>query len=139
MQSQPAVTEKRVKKEHPMDYLFKTVTVHTPRAGDLIEGIVIGREGARLFIDLGPFGSGVVYYSEFIEMRDVVRNLRPGDTVTMKVLALENDEGFVELSLAAAGQEIVWRDAETLMRDKKQLILKVVEANSGGLVLEWKG
>lgn len=139
MQSQPVVTEKRVKKEHPMDYLFKTVTVHTPRVGDLVEGTVIGREGARLFIDLGPFGSGVVYYSEFVEMRDVVRNLRPGDTVTMKVLALENDEGFVELSLAAAGQEIVWRDAETLMRDKKQLILKVVDANSGGLVLEWKG
>ncbi|PIR69551.1 MAG: 30S ribosomal protein S1 [Candidatus Niyogibacteria bacterium CG10_big_fil_rev_8_21_14_0_10_46_36] len=139
MQSNTPTTEKRPKREHPMEYLFKTVTIPAPRVGDLVEGTVIGKEGARLFIDLGPFGSGVVYYSEFVDMRDTVRNLRPGDKVTTKVIALENDEGFVELSLAAAGQEIVWRDAEVLMREKKQLALKVVDANSGGLVLEWKG
>lgn len=139
MQSKTMAIEKQPKKEHPMDYLFKTVMVPAPRVGDLVEGIVVRREGARLFIDLGPFGTGVVYYSEFVDMKDTVRNLRPGDTVTTKVLAIENDEGFVELSLAAAGQEIVWRDAENLMAEKKQLALKVADANSGGLVLEWKG
>ncbi|MBI4114312.1 MAG: S1 RNA-binding domain-containing protein [Candidatus Niyogibacteria bacterium] len=136
---QTNTVEKHPKKEHVMEFLFKVIPLPAPRAGDLIEGTVIKREGPRLFIDLGPFGSGVVYQSEFSEMADTVRNLRTGDKVTTKVLSLENDEGLVELSLTAAGQEIVWRDVEAFMESKKNLDLKAVDANSGGLVLEWKG
>lgn len=134
-----AMLDKPIKKEHMMEYLFKAVNIPMPRVDDLVEGAVIGKEGPRLFIDLGAFGTGVVYYSEFADMKATVRNLRPGDKVTTKVLSVENEEGFVELSLAAAGQEIVWRDAEQIMNEKKTLALKVIDANSGGLVLEWKG
>jgi len=53
-------------------------------------------------------------------------------------LDLENEDGYVELSLRDAGKDIVWREADELMKKKEVLELEVLEANKGGLVLEWK-
>ena len=55
-----------------------------------------------------------------------------------KVLDLENEDGYVELSLRDAGKDIVWKEADELMKKKEVLELTVIEANKGGLVLEWK-
>ncbi|PIR70553.1 MAG: 30S ribosomal protein S1 [Candidatus Niyogibacteria bacterium CG10_big_fil_rev_8_21_14_0_10_42_19] len=127
------------KTEHIMDYLLKTINVLMPKVGDLVEGAIIGRDGPRLLIELGVFGTGVIYITELNEARQVIKNLRPGDKVTSKVIELENEEGFVELSLSQAGEEIVWREAEEWMNEKKTMELPVLDANKGGLVLEWKG
>ena len=124
---------------HLMDYLLKSIMIAAPRAGDVTNGLFIKRDGPRAYVDLGPYGTGVVYVSELSDSKIKIKNFRTGDPVSAKVVALENEEGFVELSLAAAGQDIVWREAEELMNSKKTLNLKIIDANKGGLVLGWNG
>lgn len=121
-----------------MEELFKKVPVLIPRAGELIEGLVIGRSGPRLMVDLGAAGVGIVYGREFMRAREIIKNLKAGDSVTAKVLELENEDGYIELSLKEAGNDLVWLEAEELMNKKETLNLEVIDANKGGLVLEWK-
>jgi small subunit ribosomal protein S1 len=52
---------------------------------------------------------------------------------------LENEKGYIELSLKEAKAALVWADAETAMKQKVSLLLPVKEANRGGLIVEWNG
>lgn len=130
---------KKTKKVQTMDYLLRSFNLFVPKAGDLVDGKIIGQRGSSLFVDLTPFGSGIIYGREFYQARDIVKNLRPGDTITAKVIELENEDGYVELSLKEAGKEMVWREAQEIVGSGKSLDLKVVDINKGGLVLEWEG
>ncbi len=110
-----------------------------PEEGDVVEGRVIGLEKTELYIDLAPFGTGIIYGREFMNARDIIRKLNIGDIVTAKVLERENEEGYTELSLKEAHQAIVWNEAEDLLKNKTILKVPVKEANKGGLIIEWKG
>jgi len=136
-----AVSEKNVKTRpiQPMDVLLKSIVIMAPKTGELIDGVFIKRDGPRAFFDLGPYGTGVIYVTELADSNIKIKNFRSGDKVSAKVTNLENEECFVELSLLAAGQDMVWREAEELMAGKKTLNLKITDANKGGLVLEWNG
>jgi ribosomal protein S1 len=107
--------------------------------GDLVEGAVIGIEKSALYIDLPPFGTGIIYGREFLSARDIIKKVNIGDTVTAKIVAKENEEGYIELSLKEAHQAIIWSEAEELVKNKVVLRLLVKDANKGGLLIEWKG
>ncbi|MBI2038695.1 MAG: S1 RNA-binding domain-containing protein [Candidatus Niyogibacteria bacterium] len=121
-----------------MEQLFKLAPAGFPKTGDFVDGVVLGRKGAALYIDLG-WSTGIVYGRELIQAKDMARNLRAGDRITAKIIELENEDGYAELSLKEAGQEIVWREAQELAEKRTPLLIKVKEANKGGLVLEWEG
>lgn len=123
-----------------MDAFFKSVTpICAPKTGDLLHGTVLSQRGPYLYIDLGPSGTGVVYGREFYNARDIVKQLIQGDVVTAKVIELENEEGYVELSLREAGRDTMWQEAEEFVKSKQPLQLKVFSANKGGLVMYWQG
>ncbi|TSC66843.1 MAG: RNA binding S1 protein [Parcubacteria group bacterium Gr01-1014_72] len=110
-----------------------------PSAGDLITGSVITVEKASVFVDLPPFGTGIIFGREFINARDIIKKIVPGDVITAKVAHPGNEEGYIELSLKEARQALLWSDAETAIRDKTIFELPIKEANKGGLILEWQG
>ncbi len=125
------------KKNSLMEELFKKVPMSLPKVGELVEGQFLGRKGTKVFFDLGISGCGLIYGREFFQARDIIKNLKPGDTVTAKVSELEGEEGCLELSLKDAGQDLIWQEAEELLKKKDILALEVLDANKGGLVLEW--
>ena len=47
-----------------MDALLKARPKVFLKIGDLIEGRVLEREGAKVFLDLGIFGTGIIYGQE---------------------------------------------------------------------------
>ena len=110
-----------------------------PRVGELVEGTVITMDSKQVFIDLGMLGTGIVLGREFITARDLIKGLNVGDTISGSVVELENDEGYVELSLRNAKQSIVWADAEEAIKEKRSFDIVVQGANKGGLLLEWHG
>ncbi len=110
-----------------------------PQEGDLIEGNVIAVEKAAVFVKLNPFGTGIIYGREFIIARDIIRNLRAGDTVSAKVVDIKNEEGYIELSLKEARQALIWGEVEAAIKDKTVFGLKVQDANKGGLIMNWQG
>ena len=122
-----------------MDFLLKTFSLNPPKIGDLIEGKIIEQKGAAVYADLGPYGTGIIYGREFLNARDTIRSLRAGDPITAKVVDINDETGFTELSLKDAGQEIIWREAEELQHSRASLTLPVTDANKGGLILKWKG
>jgi len=111
----------------------------TLKAGDIVEGKIIDTKRASVFVDLGIFGTGIIYGKEFINARDIIRKIRKGDAIKAKIIEVQNKEGYTELSLKEARQALVWKEAEELIDNKAVLELVVKEANKGGLIIEWKG
>jgi small subunit ribosomal protein S1 len=110
-----------------------------PQQGDLIEAPVIGIVKMALYVDLKPYGTGVIYGREFLNARDVIKKINVGDLITAKVVETETPEdGYVGLSLKEARQALVWAEAENVIKNKTVLELPVKDANKGGLILEWQ-
>ncbi|MDQ3014568.1 MAG: S1 RNA-binding domain-containing protein [bacterium] len=110
-----------------------------PSVADLVEGPVIGIEKSAIYIDLHPYGTGIIYGREFIAARDIIKKIGLGDNVSAKVVDVSNEDGYIELSLKEAKQAIIWGEAQDAIRDKKIFELPVIEANKGGLILNWQG
>jgi small subunit ribosomal protein S1 len=124
-----------------------TNTMHTyladipnpPQEGDVIEGPVISIDKSAIYIDLSPFGTGIIYGREFIIARDMIRKLHVADTVSAKIVDTKSKTGYIELSLKEAKQAMVWEEVEEAIKDKTPLELTVQDANKGGLLLSWQG
>jgi len=110
-----------------------------PSADDLVEGKVIGIDKAAVYIDLPPFGTGIIFGREFINARDIIKKINIGDTVAGKIVSLDNKDGYTEISLKEARQALIWSEAEEAIRSKIIYELSVQEANKGGLILTWQG
>ncbi len=133
--------DERVESEGPKrlmdDYLKQSA--HKPEVGAIIEGMVIGKGSKTLYIDIPPFGTGIIFGREYLNAKDIIKKVAVGDTVTAKVIETEGEEGYLELSLKEAKQALIWNDAERASKNKSQFELLVKEANRGGLILDWNG
>ncbi len=127
------------KPRHPMEALLKTSGNAFVKVGELVEGTVLEKKGTRVYVDLGPRGMGIIYGREYYAAQDIIRKADEGDPIAGKVVEIDNDEGYIELSLKEAGEEKRWIDVKESMEKKELLELPVVEANKGGLLLEYKG
>jgi len=107
--------------------------------GELIEGNVISIQGTQVFVSLHPYGTGIIYGKEYLTARDMIRGLNAGDTIKAKIVELENDNGYIELSLREAKQALAWGEAEEALKSNTTLEIIVKEANKGGLMLDWNG
>lgn len=131
-------SEKRGKKESPMHGLIKD-TLGLPDVGDVIEGPIVAIGRARVFVDLHPFGTGIIYGREYLSARETLKNVNIGDTVAATIVERENKDGYIELSLREARQALIWNEAEKVVSEKTVLCLSVTDANKGGLILTWQG
>jgi small subunit ribosomal protein S1 len=111
----------------------------TPNIGDTVEGPVISIDKAAVYVDLAPYGTGIIYGREFTNARDIVRKINIGDKVAAKVVDTDNVEGYIELSLKEAKQAIIWNEAEEAIKNKTLIEVTVTDANKGGLIILWQG
>lgn len=122
-----------------MDFLSKIFPMTPPKKGDLIEGEVLKKKKGTLFVGVKPFGTGIIYGREYNNAREIIKALKTGDKITAKIVDAENEDGYFELSLKEAGQELVWVEAEEARAGQTVFSLAPIEANKGGLIFEWKG
>jgi small subunit ribosomal protein S1 len=127
-----------VEEGHPMEALIDSIPT-PPSAGDLVEGTIIAISRGRVYIDLPPFGTGIIYGREYLNAADVLRKANPGDTISAKVVDPAGREGYFELSLKEARQAAIWGEAELAILNETPYSLVVEEANKGGLILTWQG
>ena len=125
-------------KQGPMAELMASAGT-PPVMDDVVEGPVVAIGRARVFIDLAPYGTGIIYGREYLSAREALKNVNIGDTVTAKVVGMDNSEGYIELSLREARQAVIWNEAEQAMQKKTVFELPVVDANKGGLIINWNG
>ena len=104
------------------------------KVGEIIEGKVVGKGRSAVYLDLGIFGTGIIYGKEYQTARDLLRRCGDGEKVFAKIVSLENEEGYVELSANKAGEEFAW-DTIKEKKDKGEMIkVKILGANKGGLL-----
>jgi len=121
-----------------MEEILKTSPAR-PETGALVEGPVIGKDKLTLYVDLPPFGTGIIFGREYLNARDIIKKINLGDVITAKVVDPEGEQGYLELSLKEAKQAIIWHEADKAMKQKLVFDLPVKEANKGGLIIEWQG
>jgi small subunit ribosomal protein S1 len=133
--------EMELTEEQKLTIMGKLITVmkNPPVIGDIVEGPVIAIEKSSVYVDLAPFGTGLIYGREFMVARDVIKKINIGDVVAAKIVDTAHKEGYYELSLKEARQALIWNEAESAIKEKKVLDLLVKEANKGGLLIEWQG
>jgi small subunit ribosomal protein S1 len=128
----------KVKKDSLMTKIVdKSIT--PPSVGDVVEGDVIGVEKSCVYINLNPYGTGIIFGKEFINARDIIKKINIGDKIAAKVVDAGNKDGYIELSLKEARQALIWDEAEAAIKNKTVLELPVEEANKGGLIINWQG
>jgi len=119
--------------------LEKTELLRPIKIGEVVEGIIVGREKSSLFIDLGPVGTGIVYGKEFYDARYELKKLKTGDKVFAKVIDLETDDGFIELSMREASREMTFEELRKKKEEGELINVKILGANKGGLITEVSG
>lgn len=107
--------------------------------GELIEGTVLSIDKMEVYVEIPLYGTGIIYGREYINARDMIKNINVGDAIKGKIVERENKNGYIELSLKEARQALVWSDAEKAMKSEQILELPIKEANKGGLIVEWQG
>lgn len=125
------------KKISLLSYFLKTEpeSVSFVREGDLIEAALLSKESKTAYFNLGKFGTGVVYGLEYQNAKDILKNIEPGEKLSAKVVIIDNEDGFIELSLAGAHKQKEWHELKDIMEKDEVMTVKIAGANSGGLIV----
>jgi len=118
---------------------FLTNLPNPPSLDELVEGPVISIDKGAVYIDLPPFGTGIIYGREFINARDIIKKINVNDIIAGKVIGIGGKEGYIEISLKEARQALVWSEAEDAIQSNRIFELQVTDANKGGLIINWQG
>lgn len=109
-----------------------------PKVSDVVKGKVIGITSSELYLDLGNFGTGVVIGKEIKDGMSGGK-LKIGDEISATIIDLENENGYIELSVREASQEKAWDDLESKRDTQERVDTRIIGANKGGLMVEING
>jgi small subunit ribosomal protein S1 len=122
-----------------MQMLLDQAGVVIPRVGDVVEATVIDISASVVLLDIGPIGTGMVIGREAKSGLSEDEKLRPGSKVQATVVSLDNDEGYIELSIREASYERAWDDLRSKKDNEETIYVKMLDANKGGLMVEVNG
>ena len=104
-----------------------------------IQGRAIKAEEGSFFIDLSPYGLGVIPYQEVRESHHLIKKIQPETLVSGVVIDPENKNGYIEISLREARHEEFWDKIERIKEEREIISVSIVSANKGGLIINYQG
>ena len=122
-----------------LDTLLKDSSIpKTYEKGNVISGVVIHSDENMMLLDVGARSEGIVSGKELkLDGKKVIKSI--GDEVLVYVVIPENKAGQVELSIRKTGDELKWHELEQAKEKNESIKVKVIEANSGGVLVEIGG
>ncbi len=117
----------------------KNDSIKSIKTGELIEGTIIGKGRSAVYVDLGAFGTGIIYGKEYQVAKDALKNIKNGEKIWAKITGDENEEGYIELSANEAGQEFTWNEIKKLKEKGEIVKVKILGVNKGGLLTKVMG
>ncbi len=127
-----------VEEKNKLKDLLKNNTNEAPAVGDIVRGTVISATKSEVKLDIDGYLIGVVRGPELYEELDEYSNLQAGDKVDATVIDEENENYEIELSFKHAGQEKSIKALRSAFVEKTNITVKVVDANKGGLLVQFK-
>lgn len=109
--------------------------------GKEVEGILVAQDRTRLFVDLSPWGTGVIYKLDLQEspLAQSFKKLGLGSVIKARIVEEENEDGLVELSLKELTTEAAFDELRRKLDNKETILGRAVGANKGGLLIEAQG
>jgi small subunit ribosomal protein S1 len=121
-----------------MEQLLDSTEMRFPKVNDVVEGTVIEVSSNAIYLDIEPFGTGIVLGREIKDGMGSAK-LKEGSKVSATIIDLENEDGYIELSVREASYEKAWEDIESKRDTQEKIGTKVLSANKGGLLVEVNG
>lgn len=106
------------------------------RENELVDVTILSMSRNRIWVDVAGIALGFIPDREF---SSAVRELKPGDQVVASVLASEDEQGNVVLSLKRAERERSLYTLKEKFESGQTLEVRVVESNRGGLLVDADG
>lgn len=128
-------------KDTPMGKLLadREELASIPKVGEILNGRILEKTSNSMFIDLGVLGVGVIYGRELFDDLDSFENAKIGDTVQATVQSLDNEDGYIELSLRSATRERSWEELRRKLSGDEIFETEILDANKGGLIVRVHG
>jgi len=103
--------------------------------GDMVEATILAVGGNRIWVDVAGQSLGFIPEKEISSKA----GLKAGDKIICSVISMENEEGNVVMSMKRADREKYWGEMEEKFKNKEPLIIKITDANKGGLIVDVGG
>lgn len=106
--------------------------------GQIVKGTIVAVLENELVVDIGGRTEGIVAGKE-LKLDGVKLERKVGDEILVYVVKPENDKGQIELSVRRTGTARRWYDLATAKEKNTPITVKVVEANTGGVIVDIYG
>jgi len=104
--------------------------------GDVLQGIIIKQKKGELFVDLSPYGVGRLYGIEYLKAKKIIKDLKEGKEVTVKIIGLDDGNGNFEIEIQDTKFNNKWGKLKEIFEKKENIELEIKDVNSGGLIVE---
>ena len=119
-----------------MDELLAASALKPLRPGDIVEAEVNSIKKHEVWLDLGPYGIGVVSRREIGHGGPA---LEVGQKISASVVETEIEDGHALLSLRKAAKDRGWDELKRVLDSQEIIEVSPYDANRGGLLIEMEG
>jgi small subunit ribosomal protein S1 len=133
---------KKSSKEPEMEKLLNDKAApKLPKVGEVAKGKIIEIGSNVIYVDLGAIGTGIIYgYGKgILGSLSMLKDLKPGNPISATIVDLENEDGYVEMSLKQTSIDMVWKELQRKMDENEIITTRILEANKGGLMVKIDG
>lgn len=103
--------------------------------GETVEAKILAVGGNRIWVDVAGQSLGFIPEKEITSKT----GLKNGDVVFATVVAMEDENGDVVLSMKRADREKYWIEMEAALASGEPTVVKITDANKGGLISDIGG
>jgi len=113
--------------------------LNPPKVGEIVKGKIIEKGNSFILLDIGNFKMGIIYGKEYLEGKENLKDLKVGDEVFAKVIGMEEEQDYVELSPQQAKEDLILRELKEKKEKGEELTVKIIGVNRGGLLTKISG
>jgi len=110
----------------------------TVKAGDIVEGKVVKIEDNQVFVDIGYKYDGIIPIRELsaLHLENAAAAVELNQTVTVKVVSINDNKEQLILSKRAVDSERAWEDLQVKFDNREVFEVTVSDVVKGGLVVD---
>lgn len=106
------------------------------KKSEIAEGVITKLTPGEVLVDIGAKAEATVLEKDKTLLRSILNSLKLGDKVVVSVLNPESDMGNPVVSLRRFMGDILWKNLDALLKDKKAMDVLVTEGTRGGFLVE---
>ncbi|MFC1649604.1 30S ribosomal protein S1 [Patescibacteria group bacterium] len=114
-------------------------TIRNFKPNDRVEGTVLSIDDGRMIVELGGKSEGIIAEKAHKEARDYIKTLKVGDKISAFVIAPQNYDGQVILSLRDSVRGAVWEKLHAAYDAGEPISVRGTQKMPSGLLVDVDG